>query len=99
MNAFCALQARTGQNLLDLMKDVDVFSPQALRSGYWGALQHYHSAEFPTEESAGDFIDGMGGVLVAFVKFRELLELNQPRSGNPQTPAATGEGSSLRAVG
>jgi len=98
MNALCTLEGRTGQKLLELFSAVDGFSPHALRDVVWAALQEHHAAEYQTADAAGEFIDRMGGVLVAFTKVRELLELNQPRAGNPQTPAGTGEGSTLRAV-
>lgn len=101
MNNLCALEARTERKLLDLFTAVDAFSPTALREMVWTALQDQHAAEFPTVEAAGEFIDRMGGMLAAFVKFRELGELNQPEAGagNPRTPAGTGDGSTLRAVG
>jgi hypothetical protein len=101
MNNLCAAESRTGKKLIELFSEVDGFSPTALREMYLTALQPYHAAEFPTVEAAGDCIDRMGGMFVAFVKFRELGELNQPGAGagNPQTPAGTGDGSMLRAVG
>jgi hypothetical protein len=96
MNALCALEGRTGQKLLELLTAVDAFSAHALRDVVWAALQDHHAADVPTPEAAGDFIDGMGGTLAAFVKVRELLELNQPTSGNPQTPAGSGDDSMWR---
>lgn len=99
MNALCGLESRTGQKMLEVFQAVEAFSPLALRSVVHAALQEYHAADYPTAESAGDYIDRIGGVLVALEKVRELVELNQPRTGNPQVPAGTGEGSTLRAVG
>jgi hypothetical protein len=100
MNMLCTLEARSGQRLLELLKALDEFSPQALRHVVWAAMQEYHADECRTVEAAGDFIDRLGGMLVAFAKVRELLDVNQPPSAaNPQTPTGTGEGSTLRAVG
>ena len=102
-NAACALEARTGQKFGEVLTAADTLSLRALRDLVWLLLQDYHAAEFQTAESAGDFIDRMG-MLTAVVKFRELLEVNQPRLGgaaqataaNPPTPAGTGDGSRLR---
>jgi|SRR5262245_6292032 len=105
-NAACALEGRTGQKLGEVLTAADQLSMRALRDLIWVLLQDFHAAEFPTADSAGDFIDRMG-VLACMLKFRELLELNQPRPGgaaqataaHPLTPAGTGDGSLLRAVG
>jgi len=104
-NAACALEGRTGQKLGEVLTAADALSLRALRDLVWVLLQEFHAVEFPTAESVGDFIDRMG-MLACLLTFRELLELNQPRAGGaaqqtagPQTPAGTGAGSSLRAVG
>jgi hypothetical protein len=102
-NAACALETRTGQTFGAVLTAADTLSLRALRDVVWLLLQDYHAAEFPTAESAGEFIDRMG-MLTAVVKFRELLEVNQPRAGgtqaaNPPMPAGTGEGFPRRAVG
>src|SRR5262245_9283511 len=76
-NAACALEARTGQKLGEVLTAADSLSLRALRDLVWVLLQDYHAAEFPTAESVGDFIDRMG-VLACLLKFRELLELNRP---------------------
>lgn len=103
-NAACALEGRTGQKLGEVLTAADALSMRALRDLVWVLLQDYHAADFPTVESAGEFIDRMG-VLTCMLKFRELLEVNQPVRGGaaqqtagPQTPAGTGAGSTLRAV-
>jgi hypothetical protein len=103
-NAACALETRTGQKFGEVLTAADTLSLRALRDLVWLLLQDYHAAEFPTVESAGDFIDRMG-MLTAVLKFRELLEANQPRgsgaqaAANPQTPAGIGESSRLRVAG
>ena len=97
LNGLCALEARTGQKFGDVLRDLDTLSLRALRDVVWQALQEYHATEFPTVESAGDFIDRLGGMFVAVVKVRELFEVNQPREpARPPMPAGTGEGSKLR---
>lgn len=103
-NAACALETRTGQKFGELIVSIDGMSLHALRDLVWVLLQDYHAAEFPTAERAGEFIDRMG-MIAAMEKFHEVLELNQPRAGgeaqaaHPPTPAGTGGGSMLRAVG
>ena len=103
-NGLCALEARTGRTFLDLLKELDAFSLRVLREVLLQALQEYHAAEFPTVESVGDFIDRLGGMMVAVAKVQELFEVNQPRDAggtatNPLLPTGTGDVSSLRAVG
>jgi len=93
INGLCALETRTGLKFLDLLTGLDSFSLRLLREIAWQALQDYHAAEFPTVESAGDFLDRMGGIVPAVLKVREALEVNQPREGppaNPPIPAGTG---------
>lgn len=100
-NAACALETRTGQKFGDVVAAVDGMSLRAVRDLVWLALQDYHADEFPTAESAGELIDRIGFV-AAIEKVRELFEVNQPPAGaqaNPQTPAGSGGGSMLRAVG
>jgi len=106
-NAACALEARTGQKLGEVLSAADALSLRALRDLVWVLLQPYHAADVPTAEAAGDFIDRMG-VLACVLKFRELLEVNQPRAGGAaeQTaahplapPAGTGDASGLRLAG
>jgi Phage tail tube protein, GTA-gp10 len=104
-NAACALEGRTGQKLGEVLTAADQLSMRALRDLVWVLLQDAHASEFPTADSAGDFIDRMG-MLSCLLKFRELLELNQPATGGAAQQAAgnppmagTGDGSLLRAVG
>jgi len=86
VNAACALEARTGQKLGELLAAADALSMIALRDLVWVFVQEYHGAEFPTAESVGDFLDRLG-VLAAVLKFREVLEVNQPRAGGAAATA------------
>jgi Phage tail tube protein, GTA-gp10 len=98
MNAVCALEARTGQTFGELIERIQRGSIVALRDFVSMLLQPYHSAEFPTVERVGDFIDAVG-VALCGEKVRELLELQpQTTAENPHT-AGTGADSLLRAVG
>lgn len=97
-NAAVTLETRTGQKLGELLTAADSLSMVALRDLVWVLLQAYHAEEFPTVESVGGWIDD-AGILQVVLKFRELLEANQPQTGgaaqataNPQGPQAVGTG-------
>lgn len=107
-HAAVTLETRTGQKLGELLTAADGLSMVALRDLVWVLLQAHHAGEFETVASVEPWIDD-AGILAVVLKFRELLEVNQPQAGgaaqastaNPQTPRAVGTGgaASLRRAG
>ena len=79
-NAAVTLETRTGQKLGDLLTAADSLSMVALRDLVWVLLQAHHAAEFETVSSVEPWIDD-AGILAVVLKFRELLEVNQPQAG------------------
>lgn len=106
-HAAVTLETRTGQKLGEVLTAADGLSMVALRDLVWVLLQAHHAAEFETVSSVESWIDD-AGILPVVLKFRELLEVNQPQTGgaaqataNPPGPprAGTGDASSLRRAG
>lgn len=95
-NALCEVQGRLKEPLREVLSRCDQDDPVAIRAVLWSLLQRYHAAQFPTFESAGEWVDAVPGGAGRVIT--ESFEANRDAKGTPANPltaqAGIGERSS-----